>query len=92
MDTLESANPAGDVAISPVAEVTLDCQGKLCPMPVIETMKAIKKMEPGQTLLMLADDPGSDPDMHAWCEETGNPLLKMEKEGKVFKFWIRKEG
>ena len=73
-------------------DVTLDCLGKLCPIPVIETMKAIRKMQAGQTLLLLSDDPGSDPDMHAWCEETGNPLLGMEKDGKVFRFRIRREG
>lgn len=91
METLESATSGGDAA-APQADVTLDCLGKLCPMPVIETMKTIKKMATGQTLLMLADDPGSDPDMHAWCEETGNPLLRMDTEGKVFKFWIRRAG
>jgi len=74
------------------ADVTVDCLGKLCPIPVIETAKAIRKMEPGQTLLLIADDPGSDPDMHAWCDETGNPLLRMDHEDKVYKFWIRREG
>lgn len=73
-------------------DVTLDCLGKLCPLPVIEVFKQMRKMEPGQTLLMLADDPGSDPDMHAWCEETGNPLIEMVKDGKVYKFHIRKAG
>ena len=74
------------------ADVTLDCQGKLCPLPVIEVSKAMRQMESGQTLLLIADDPGSDPDMHAWCEETGNPLLGMEKDGRTFRFLIRKEG
>lgn len=72
-------------------DITLDCLGKLCPLPVIEVFKAMRKLEPGQIVLMLADDPGSDPDMHAWCEETGNSLLDMEKDGNVFKFRIRKE-
>jgi TusA-related sulfurtransferase len=49
-------------------------------------------MESGQTLLMLADDPGSDPDMHAWCDETGHELLHMERDGRVYRFWIRREG
>jgi tRNA 2-thiouridine synthesizing protein A len=73
-------------------DLELNCLGKLCPLPVIEVAKAMRKMEPGQTLLMLADDPGSDPDMHAWTEETGNELVRMERDGKVFKFWLRKEG
>jgi TusA-related sulfurtransferase len=30
--------------------------------------------------------------MHAWCDETGNELLRMEKDGRVYRFWIRREG
>jgi tRNA 2-thiouridine synthesizing protein A len=78
-----------DAAIQP--DLTVDCLGKLCPIPVIEVSKAMRKLEGGQTLLLIADDPGSDPDMHAWCEETGNELLDMQRDGKVFKFWIRRE-
>jgi tRNA 2-thiouridine synthesizing protein A len=78
--------------VSETADVTLDCLGKLCPIPVIEVSKAVRRMESGQTLLMLADDPGSDPDMHAWCDETGHELLRMERDGRVYRFWIRREG
>lgn len=77
---------------SETTDITLDCLGKLCPLPVIEIFKLMRKLEPGQTVLLLSDDPGSDPDMHAWCEETGNPLLDMQRDGRVFKFRIRKEG
>jgi tRNA 2-thiouridine synthesizing protein A len=73
------------------ADVTVDCLGKLCPVPVIETSKAVRRMQGGQTLLLIADDPGSDPDIHAWCEETGNTLLRMDRDDRVFRFWIRHE-
>ncbi len=72
------------------ADVTIDCVGKLCPIPVIDVARAMRTMEPGKTLLMVADDPGSDPDMHAWCEETGNELLRMDRDGRVYRFWIRR--
>lgn len=72
-------------------DITLDCLGKLCPIPVIEVFKLMRNLESEQTVLLLADDPGSDPDIHAWCEETGNTLLDMQREGAVFKFRIRKE-
>jgi tRNA 2-thiouridine synthesizing protein A len=74
------------------ADVTVDCLGKLCPVPVIETSKAVRRMEAGTILLLIADDPGSDPDIHAWCDETGNTLLRMDQEGKVFRFWIHHQG
>ena len=40
---------------------TLDCTGLLCPMPIIKTQQAIKKLASGQVLEMIATDPGSIP-------------------------------
>ena len=37
----------------------LDCSGMLCPVPVIKTSKAIKEIQPGQILKMVAPDPGA---------------------------------
>ena len=36
----------------------LDCKGLQCPLPVIKTAQAIKTMEPGQVLELLATDLG----------------------------------
>ena len=69
----------------------LDCLKLLCPVPIIKVSKAAKELQSGQTMLMLADDPGSKADMIAWAEQTGNELLGIEQEGKVFKFYIRKK-
>ena len=76
----------------PAADQTLDCKGMLCPLPIVKVSKAIKTMEPGQTLLLLATDPGSQPDMTAWSKRTGNPIAHQDTEGDVFRFWIRKAG
>jgi len=69
---------------------TLDCLKLLCPVPIIKISKAVKDLHTGQTLLMLADDPGAKADMIAWAKQTGNELLGIEEEGKVFKFYVRK--
>ena len=69
----------------------LDCTGLLCPLPVVKTSKAIKAMESGQILKMVATDPGAPPDMEAWSRQTGNELLRsMQEEGK-FVFFFRKK-
>ncbi|GAC1568767.1 MAG: sulfurtransferase TusA [Ktedonobacteraceae bacterium] len=70
---------------------TLDCLKMLCPVPIIKISKAVKELQPGQTLLMLADDPGSKADMIAWAKQTGNELMEIEEEGRVFKFYVRKK-
>src|SRR5579875_904146 len=82
----------GRFHMPPVEKVdrTLDCLKLLCPVPIIKISKAVKELQAGQTLLMLADDPGSKADMLAWAKQTGNELLGIEEEGKVFKFYVRK--
>ncbi len=68
----------------------LDCSGMLCPLPVVKTSKAIKSMEVGQVLKMVATDPGAPPDMEAWARQTGNELLDSHQEGGKFIFYFRR--
>jgi tRNA 2-thiouridine synthesizing protein A len=72
------------------ADQVLDCKGMQCPVPVIKTAQAIKTIESGQVLELLATDPGVEPDMKAWSSRTGNELLKIEKEGDVFHVFLRR--
>lgn len=81
----------GDQRMQLTADKTLDCTGLLCPVPIIKISKAIKEVQPGQTILMLATDPGSKPDMEAWQRRTGNSLLQVEQEGKLYKFLVRRK-
>ncbi len=68
----------------------LDCKGMQCPLPVIKTAQAIKGIEAGQVLELLATDPGVEPDMKAWTARTGNELLGIERAGDVFHVLIRR--
>jgi tRNA 2-thiouridine synthesizing protein A len=72
------------------ADKTLDCSGMLCPVPVIKTSKAIKELQVGQVLQMVATDPGAPADMEAWSRQTGNELLDSHKEGDKFVFYFRR--
>jgi TusA-related sulfurtransferase len=68
----------------------LDARGLLCPMPVIKTAKAIRALEPGQVLKIMATDRGSIADIPAWAETTGNELLERHEEGDALVFYVRK--
>jgi len=68
----------------------LDCSGLLCPMPVVRTSKAIKTIEIGQVLEMVATDPGAPLDMEAWARQTGHPLLKQSAGNGEYRFWFRR--
>lgn len=73
----------------------LDCSGLLCPIPVVKTRRAIKGMEIGQVLEMLATDPGIVPDMKAWENQTRHEILfsedLSEQNGSdLYRFLIKK--
>lgn len=72
------------------ADVVLNCEGMQCPMPVVKTAQAIKNLEAGQRLELLATDPGVEPDMTAWSSRTGNTIEQIHKDGDVFHVLIRK--
>lgn len=73
------------------SDQVLDCTGMQCPVPVIKTSQAIKTIETGQILELLATDPGVEPDMRAWTARTGNTLLDIRQEGDVFHVLIRRD-
>ncbi len=72
------------------ADKVLDCTGTLCPIPVIKTSKAIKEVQVGQVLKMVATDPGAPPDMQAWSRQTGHELLDSHVEDDKFIFYFRR--
>ena len=74
---------------SPTGKI-LDSKGKLCPIPVIWTKKALKTMEPGETLKLIADDPGSLIYIPALLKKTGNNLVNINKLGSDIEFTIQK--
>lgn len=73
------------------ADVFLDCSGLLCPIPVVKTRRAIKGMQVGQILEMIATDPGIVPDMKAWENQTRHEVLVSEEQGEgKFRFLVKK--
>ncbi|MGC8626307.1 MAG: sulfurtransferase TusA family protein [Acidimicrobiales bacterium] len=75
----------------PEADVVLDVKGLSCPMPVVKTAKAIKELQSGQVLKLLATDPGAIADIPAWAETTGNTVLTWQQSDGTITFWVRKE-
>lgn len=69
---------------------TLDVKGLSCPMPIVKTAKAIKTMASGEVIEVLATDPGSVPDVGAWCKSTRNELLDFTENEGIYRFVIRK--
>jgi tRNA 2-thiouridine synthesizing protein A len=72
-----------------MADQVLDAKGLNCPLPILKTKKALKGMNAGQILQVMATDPGSIADMTAFCNQTGNELMSQSNEGDVYTFEIK---
>lgn len=68
----------------------LDARGLNCPLPILRTKKSLSTLQSGQTLKVVATDPGSLKDMVAFCTQTGNTLLSSQQSDGDFEFLIRK--
>jgi tRNA 2-thiouridine synthesizing protein A len=62
-----------DLTVTPT--VRLDALGLLCPLPVIRTQDAVKRLAPGTELEVLATDPGAVHDIRAWCRVHGHHFV-----------------
>ena len=69
---------------------TLDARGLFCPSPVMQTNVELSKMQVGEILTVLADDPAAEDDISSWATRLGHEIVKMEKNGNDIHFEIRK--
>jgi tRNA 2-thiouridine synthesizing protein A len=72
------------------ANVKLNLEGLLCPIPVVKVSQAVKTMKVGDILEATATDPGVMADIPAWTKSTGNELVTIEKDGKLIRFLIKR--
>lgn len=71
-------------------DMVLDTSGKCCPMPMVETNKAIKTLAPGGLLEVIATDPATRMDIPSWCKRTGHELVGSREEEGVFRYRVRR--
>ncbi|HLW04145.1 MAG TPA: sulfurtransferase TusA family protein [Azoarcus sp.] len=70
----------------------VDARGLNCPLPILRAKKALSELESGQTVKVLATDPGSTKDFQAFARQTGNELVgQNETPEKVFEFYLRRK-
>lgn len=68
----------------------VDARNLMCPMPVLAATKAMRRLEPGQVIKVMATDKGSLSDMPAWAEDNGYTMLSMGTEDGVLVYHVRK--
>lgn len=73
-------------------DVELDCEGLLCPLPVLRARKRLMAMRPGQVLAVRATDAMAAIDLPHFCAEAGHEFLETRQEGAVGVYLIRVGG
>ena len=73
-----------------ISTTTLDARGLNCPLPILKTRKALNALSSGETLKVIATDPGSVKDIDSFCNQTGNQLLTSMEEQGDYTFVIQK--
>ena len=70
----------------------IDTKGHDCPIPVLMARRAIRDLDVGDELTILATDPASVIDFKHFCDTSGNQLVDWSEEDGVFNYVIRKTG
>jgi tRNA 2-thiouridine synthesizing protein A len=74
----------------PHADLVIDASGFPCPMPIVKLAQAVKSVQVGQIVEVVATDPGILADAPAWAQATRQDIIGAYSEGDRHHFWFRK--
>ena len=75
-----------------MSETVLDVKQMSCPLPVLRAARALRGLQAGDRLRVLATDRASVGDFKSFCRQTGHALIAATEENGVFSFVIRCRG
>ena len=61
-----------------MAQITVDCRGETCPVPLVEVRKALRKASPGDVIEVLGTHPASKKEIPMAVEALGLGLLGVK--------------
>ena len=73
-----------------MAEIKVDCTGETCPVPLIETRKALRKAKEGDVVEVTGTHPASKKEIPMAVKALGLELVDVQEEGGVWKIRIRR--
>jgi tRNA 2-thiouridine synthesizing protein A len=77
--------------VSRTPDQRLDARGLYCPEPVMMLHNAVRDMDAGELLEVLATDPSTQRDIPRFCQFLGHELLEEAAEEGEFRYLIRKQ-
>ena len=73
-----------------IADQTLDALGLRCPEPVMMVRLQLRKMQVGETLLIIADDPATTRDIPAFCRYMEHELIASDTSELPYRYLVKK--
>ncbi len=73
-----------------MAEIKVDCLGETCPVPLVETRKALRKAKPGDIVEVIGTHPTSKKEIPMAVKALGLELLSVQEEEGVWRIKIRR--
>ncbi len=70
-------------------EIKVDCAGETCPVPLVETRKAIRKAETGDEIEVTGTHPASKKEIPMALKAMGLELLEVSEDNEVWKIRFR---
>ena len=73
-----------------MAEIKVDVRGETCPVPLVETRKALWKASPGDIVEVIGTHPASKKEIPMAIKALGLELMDVHEEGEIWRIRIRR--
>ena len=73
-----------------MSEIKVDCTGKTCPIPLVETRKALRKAKEGDIMEVIGTHPSSKKEIPMAVKALGLELMDIQEKDGVWKIRIRR--
>jgi len=71
-------------------EIKVDCTGETCPVPLVETRKALRKAKEGDIVEVVGTHPTSKKEIPMAVKALGLELMDLQEKDGVWKIRIRR--
>jgi len=73
-----------------MSEIKVDCTGETCPIPLVETRKALRKAKEGDIVEVIGTHPSSKKEIPMAVKALGLELIDIQEKDGVWKIKIRR--
>ncbi len=78
------------IEVTEMAEIKVDCTGETCPIPLVETRKALRKAKSGDIVEVIGTHPSSKKEIPMAVKALGLEVLDIQEKDGVWRIRIRR--